>query len=128
MLYGVLTGNMTLWQTLHVTRESQPCLQYSGYYDYQARKKKKPTLNARELTENANILLVELCYYSCKQGFQGVCCYCADAEAYKPQEFLRNFHTVLPICDACRASKPVVTRMPKAGIKRKKTFCQTLNV
>ena len=71
---------------------------------------------------------VELCYYSCKQGFQGVCCYCADAEAHKPQEFLRNFHTVLPICDACRASKPVVTRMPKAGIKRKKTFCQTLNV
>ena len=32
-------------------------LQYSGYYDYQARKKKNPTLNARKLTENANILL-----------------------------------------------------------------------
>lgn len=63
---------------------------------------------------------IELAYYSCKQEYDGVCCYCVSSDASKPQEFLQTFHTVLPICENCRLSKAVVTRMPKAGSKRKK--------
>ena len=62
---------------------------------------------------------IEIAYYSCKQEYDGVCCYCASSDASRPQEFLERFHTVLPICENCRLSKAVVTMMPKAGIKRK---------
>lgn len=63
---------------------------------------------------------IELAYYSCKQAYDGVCCYCTSSDASKPHKFLQEFHTVLPICENCRLTKAVITRMPKAGSKRKK--------
>ena len=63
---------------------------------------------------------VSLQYYSCKQGYHGVCCYCASPDAHRPQQFMQQYHTVLPICNACLAVKAVITRQPKAGTKRRK--------
>ena len=63
---------------------------------------------------------VELAYYLCKLNLPGVCCYCANDDASKPQEFQAKYFTVLPICQACQSVKAVVTRMPKAGSKRKR--------
>ena len=61
---------------------------------------------------------VELCYYASKHNYPGVCCYCAAEDEYRPQELQEKFFTVLPICDCCRATNVVITRMPKAGSKR----------
>eukprot|EP00117_Sycon_ciliatum_P029367 scpid23388/ scgid23400/ len=62
---------------------------------------------------------VELAYYACKHGYPSVCCYCTGHEAARPQEYLAKYFTVLPICQVCSLTRPVVTRMPKAGSKRK---------
>ena len=64
---------------------------------------------------------VELAYYSSKLNLPGICCYCTNESASRPQEFLAQFFTVLPICGACQSVRPVVTRMPKADSKRKRS-------
>lgn len=64
---------------------------------------------------------VSLQYYSCKQAYHGVCCYCAAPDAHRPQHLLQQYHTVLPICNACQAVKAVITRQPKAGSKKSRT-------
>ena len=62
---------------------------------------------------------VEFSYYSSKLPLHGVCCHCGCNEASKPQEYLQKYHTILPICTDCQKRREVVTRMPKAGSKRK---------
>ena len=61
---------------------------------------------------------VELAFYSSKIG-SGICCYCASSDAFRPQQYLEKFFTVLPICDSCMQERPVITKRPKAGSKRK---------
>ena len=48
---------------------------------------------------------IELAYYSCKHSYHGICCYCTNPDASRPQAFLEKYFTVLFICQVCSATK-----------------------
>ncbi len=45
---------------------------------------------------------IELQYYAADHGRKNICCYCCEENVQRDANYLKEFKTVLPMCNACK--------------------------